>query len=686
MLGDEMKMMDETIAQIKITVSIPVYNVEKYIDRCLRSVLDQDFSESYEVLVVDDCGCDRSIEIIESILKEHPKGNLVRIIHHEKNKGLGPSRNTAIDNARGQYIFFLDSDDWVSHDCLSVLYEKATETNADAVVGSVKRIEDCSLRVLGQNQYADTIIQHDGAGAWMVNHKPDMHIEVWNKLYRIDFLRSNKICFVHRIFEDYYFDFRFRACARTIALCPEITMFYNIRQNSILTTLKATKGSDESVKTFCEILHYLQQMLKNEFSEVDCIWDLYFERMIWVMENFARYEYSQDQWKTIKANLGSFVSFVPNSKYLVNNRHRFIYDYCEGRDDVDSFYAANRKFFRPSLVKRVLNKGKSILKRNGMLRGVKHRFKRWRFGTTRFFNQRHRYDFPEENNGWKKVGSLPVYGDSTTGEIFDPFVFFEDNRFVMIASERCSGCLIRLDSTDGFSWSKTGCLLKKRENSWESVVNRASVVLRNGMYHMWYTGQNKGVSKIGYAVSTDGKIFVRQSDFPVLEASTKAEGLSVMNPHVIWNEKKQKFQMWYAAGENYEPDVLFYAESKDGLFWKKNADPVMKPCLAHKWERAKIGGCFVRVENDGSYTMYYIGYQNVDVARICCATSENGVTWCRDGCNLCLSPSINSWDSDAVYKPSVLIFNGKMYLWYNGRSGFQEYIGLAVKESRNEKV
>ena len=133
MLGDEMKMMDETIAQIKITVSIPVYNVEKYIDRCLRSVLDQDFSESYEVLVVDDCGCDRSIEIIESILKEHPKGNLVRIIHHEKNKGLGPSRNTAIDNARGQYIFFLDSDDWVSHDCLSVLYEKATETNADAV-------------------------------------------------------------------------------------------------------------------------------------------------------------------------------------------------------------------------------------------------------------------------------------------------------------------------------------------------------------------------------------------------------------------------------------------------------------------------------------------------------------------------------------------------------------------------
>ena len=678
--------MDVTFEQTKITVGIPVYNVEKYIDKCLRSVLNQNFSESYEVLVIDDCGSDCSIEVVENIIKDHPKGNLVRIIHHEKNKGLGPSRNTAMDNAKGQYIFFLDSDDWISHDCLSVLYKKAIETNADAVVGSVKRVEDCSLRELGRNQYVDTIVKHDGAGAWMVNHKPDMHIEVWNKLYRTDFLRKNKICFVHRIFEDYYFDFRFRACAQTIVLCSEITLFYNIRQNSILTTLKATKGSDESVVTFCEILHYLRQMLKNEYSKVDCIWDLYFERMIWVMENFARYEYSQDQWKIIKANLGPFVSYVPNLDYLKNNRHRFIYDYCNGHDDVDRFYAANRKSLRHSLAKRVLNKGKSILKRIEMLRRAKNKLKRLRFGVTRFFNQTHRYDFPDENNGWKKVGCQPVYGDSTTGEIFDPFVFFEDNRFVMVASERRSGCLIRLDSQDGVVWSKTGCLLNNRKNSWESVVNRASIVNRNGVYHMWYTGQNKNVSKIGHAVSTDGKEFVRLSEFPVLEASMKSEGVSVMNPHVIWNEKKQKFQMWYAAGENYEPDVLFYAESSDGVFWEKNAEPVMTPYPAHKWECAKIGGCFVRVEDSGSYTMYYIGYQNVDVARICRATSKDGINWHRDDCNLCVSPSKNSWDSDAVYKPSVLSYDGKMYLWYNGRKDLQEYIGLAVKETVNEKV
>ena len=83
---------------------------------------------------------------------------------------------------------------------------------------------------------------------------------------------------------------------------------------------------------------------------------------------------------------------------------------------------------------------------------------------------------------------------------------------------------------------------------------------------------------------------------------------------------------------------------------------------------------------DGTYIMYYIGYQNLDVARICYAVSTDGIHWCRTDNNYCLSPSQDAWDSDAVYKPAVQSYQGKAYMWYNGRSGNQEYIGMAIKE------
>lgn len=137
--------------------------------------------------------------------------------------------------------------------------------------------------------------------------------------------------------------------------------------------------------------------------------------------------------------------------------------------------------------------------------------------------------------------------------------------------------------------------------------------------------------------------------------------------------------MWYAAGENYEPDVLFYAESIDGENWTKIEQPVLSKLESHPWECAKIGGCDVKLREDGSYEMYYIGYQNVDVARICYATSTDGIAWNRSDNNLLIAPSKGRFDSDACYKPAVIETGGVVYMWYNGRHNYDEYIGLAKK-------
>ena len=301
------------------------------------------------------------------------------------------------------------------------------------------------------------------------------------------------------------------------------------------------------------------------------------------------------------------------------------------------------------------------------------------FEIKRFLNQRHRYDFPSENNGWKKVGKKPVYGDESTGTIFDPYVYLEGDTFIMIASERKSGSLIRVESKDGETWGNRQVVLEGVKDSWEEIVNRGCLIEVNGYWHLWYTGQKDGVSSIGYAKGQSLQSLKRVQQTPVLQTSEIFEGVSAMNPCVIWNDKKHLFQMWYAAGEDYEPDVICYAESKDGMIWIKYSSPVLTKSLNNAWESNKVGGCQVVINEDYTYSMYYIGYQNIDVTRICLATSADGLVWNRTVDNLQLGPSKGSWDSDAVYKPTVVLKADKELLWYNGRSKHKEYIGLAIK-------
>lgn len=300
------------------------------------------------------------------------------------------------------------------------------------------------------------------------------------------------------------------------------------------------------------------------------------------------------------------------------------------------------------------------------------------YARIRFINQLSRYDFPAENNGWTKYGE-PLYGSEETKSIFDPFVYMENGTYIMIVSERKNNSIVRLESFDGINWTFASILMEPVEGTWEHFVNRATIVVKDSIFHLFYTGQSPNISKIGHATSSDGISYTKDSMNPVLVPTEQEEGESVMNPCVIYNEGKGCFQMWYAAGENYEPDVLFYAESKDGQTWVKHKEPVLTKFLAHEWEKAKVGGCDVKIRDDGKYVMYYIGYQNEDVARICLATSSDGIVWERKDNNLILAPTRNGWDSDATYKPSYLEHNNKAYLWYNGRKGSLERIGLATK-------
>lgn len=217
------------------------------------------------------------------------------------------------------------------------------------------------------------------------------------------------------------------------------------------------------------------------------------------------------------------------------------------------------------------------------------------------------------------------------------------------------------------------------KGSWEERVNRASVCKIDGKWLMWYTGQSRNNSAIGIATSDDGIRFTRMQQKPILVPSEPYEKGSVMNPCVLWDKDEKIFKMWYAAGEQFEPDVLCYAESKDGINWERYANNPILEKSNEKYDQCKVGGCDILKEND-RYYMFYIGYQNVDTARVCMAESNDGIhNWVRSMDNPVISPEKKSWDADAVYKPTVVLNKqkNKLLMWYNGRKQNCERIGLA---------
>jgi predicted GH43/DUF377 family glycosyl hydrolase len=201
---------------------------------------------------------------------------------------------------------------------------------------------------------------------------------------------------------------------------------------------------------------------------------------------------------------------------------------------------------------------------------------------------------------------------------------------------------------------------------------------------MWYTGQARDRSWVGYATSTDGKTWKRMSDRPVLASEKPWEKVAVMCPHVIWDEPAGLYRMWYSAGEQYEPNAIGHATSPDGLTWTKHADnPVFRPDPQCPWEKHKVTACQVLRQGDW-HVMFYIGFRDEDHAQIGIARSKDGLSgWQRHPANPILRPGRDKWDHDACYKPFAILGGGRWLLWYNGRRGGAEQIGLAMHEGED---
>ena len=287
----------------------------------------------------------------------------------------------------------------------------------------------------------------------------------------------------------------------------------------------------------------------------------------------------------------------------------------------------------------------------------------------------------ETTAGWVKAPRGPVLGGDL-GTCFDVSVLKEGDTYRMWFSWRPKRGVALVESRDGVAWSEPTIVLAPNDRTdWEADINRPVVIKQGGLYRMWYTGQAKGRSWIGHATSADGKSWKRASDRPVLSADQPWEKVAVMCPHVLFDEPAGLYRMWYSGGEQYEPDAIGHATSRDGLTWLKHgANPVFRPDPALDWERDRVTACQVIRHGDG-YLMFYIGFRDRDHAQIGLARSADGLTgWVRHPANPIIRPGLGKWDQDAVYKPYAILDDRRWLLWYNGRRGGVEQIGLATHE------
>jgi hypothetical protein len=286
--------------------------------------------------------------------------------------------------------------------------------------------------------------------------------------------------------------------------------------------------------------------------------------------------------------------------------------------------------------------------------------------------------------GWKKCEKNPVLGGSL-GTCFDISVLRDGDKYRMWFSWRPKKAIALVESTGGLSWTEpTIALGPNKDSGWEDEVNRPVVLKLGDSYRMWYTGQAKGKSWIGYATSKDGKTWTRAGDKPVLSPQQPWEKVAVMCPHVLYDADTKEYRMWYSGGEQYEPDAIGYATSKDGKTWTRHEkNPVFRSDPKREWEKHKVTACQV-VKHGDWYYLFYIGFRDIHHAQIGLARSKDGIGgWERHTANPLIRPGQGKWDTDAVYKPYAIFDGKKWLLWYNGHKGGVEQIGDATHDGED---
>ncbi|MEE0024315.1 glycosyltransferase family 2 protein [Methanobrevibacter sp.] len=250
----------------KVSIIIPVFNSENLLNDCLCSVQNQTLKD-IEIICIDDGSTDNSLKILEDFSKKDYRFN----VFHQENSGAGFSRNVALDKSNGEFILFLDSDDWIEKDSCEKLYNQATNLNSDLVLFD-------AVRHLPDNQSMDLIhFLGDGSNKDFSSLVFDYELVkdkvlnayfgvIWSKFYKKSFILENNIRFPHhKLYNDVEFHVKSMLLAKRISYFPKIFYHYNrIGQDSLQTLYVSSEEAMVFYDVMCGVKEFL---LDNEFFD-----------------------------------------------------------------------------------------------------------------------------------------------------------------------------------------------------------------------------------------------------------------------------------------------------------------------------------------------------------------------------------------------------------------------------------
>lgn len=231
---------------VKVSVIVPVYNVENYLVNCIESLIVQTYN-NFEIILVDDGSTDNSGEICDEYAQRY---DFIQVIH-KQNAGLGFARNSGMEVSKGEYVTFIDSDDYADADLIKNLVDGLEENNADTCIGGFKKVSD-SGNILFREQYKFCVFENEFVKnrflLKVLGSEPKRHdsfrMSVWNSIYSMNIIKKNRIKFPSErvmISEDIAFDLLYYMYAKKVVVIDSTSYNYRENPNSLTLTYKPRK-------------------------------------------------------------------------------------------------------------------------------------------------------------------------------------------------------------------------------------------------------------------------------------------------------------------------------------------------------------------------------------------------------------------------------------------------------------
>lgn len=318
---------------MKVSIVVTIYNREKYLKDCVCSIFEQTLDE-LEYIFVDDASTDNSLAILDGLVEKYPyKKPFLKIIRLEKNGGRAIARQIGVDNASGEYIIHVDSDDWVDKDMLELLYTKAKETNAD-IVGCNIMHEYANSQCVFKQAYSDEMDENIRR---LLNGK--IFPSLCTSLTRTNLIKNNKIFFPKGIDtgEDLLFNLQLYLYAQKVIGIDAPSYHYRHTEDS-----GSFQHTQESVNSVIEVARRIDMLMKETGNYEKYINEILFRKFSLKCALIERFDN--------KENNKTWLSLFPET-------HQFIWSFKQynWKQRIEFWLAAHNLFFVASFVQNMLN-------------------------------------------------------------------------------------------------------------------------------------------------------------------------------------------------------------------------------------------------------------------------------------------------------------------------------------------